>query len=190
MCHEKRGLRGTEKGAKGMKSLQMKKIGERESKVSASAELPRVRAFLVRRRATVNVWKAESSDWLILQLLKTFNTGWGKGQQIWQLPPEMQKLVRIEPDLPSAVIQILYEKFLRFGKGKKNWVSLESEVQEYHEEICSIAGSVKNKQYWKAHERVCVCMILVWFLQEKRGQKFIQSLASIWTFQRWAELNL
>lgn len=48
------------------------------------------------------------------------------------------------------------------GLEKKNWVSLEAEIQEYHEEICSsITGSVKNKQYWKAHERVCVCVILV-----------------------------
>lgn len=96
--------------------------------------------------------------------------------------------------MPSANIQTLYGiewKMSQVWKRKRNWVSLEVEVQEYHEEICSsIIGSVKNKQYWKAHERVCVYVIPVWFLQEKRGQKFIQSLTSIWTFQSWAELNL
>lgn len=113
-------------------------------------------------------------DWLTLQsLMKIFNAGWEKGQQGWQSSPEMQKSIRIKRDLPSAIIQPLYGvewKTLQVWKrkGKKNWVSLEAEIEEYCEEICSsITGSVKTKQYQKAHERVCVCAILVWFLQGK-----------------------
>lgn len=60
------------------------------------------------------------------------------------------------------------------GLEKKNWFSLEAEIQEDQEEIySSITGSVKNKQYWKAHERVCVCVIR--FLQENR----VKSLSKV-----------
>lgn len=124
--------------------------------------------------------REESKTWclgnkisvLILQLfMKIFNTGWEKSQQTWQLFPEMRKSVRIELDLPSANIKTLYGKEWKIPqvwKRKRNWVSLEVEVEEYNKEICSsITGSVKNKQYWKADERVCVCVIPVWFLQEK-----------------------
>lgn len=134
--------------------------------------------------SSIYVWKivSLSLDWLILQpLMKIFNAGWEKGQQGWQSSPEMQKSIRIKLDLPSAIIQPLYGvdwKTLQVWKrkGKKNWVSLEAEIQECCGEIwSSITGSVKTKQYQKAHERVCVCVILVWFLQG-RGVKSLSKV--------------
>lgn len=194
MCYEKRGLRGTEKGAKGTKSLQMKKIGEIESKVSASAELPRVRAFLASERATVNVWKARSSDWLILQLLmKIFNIGWGKGQQIWQLPPGMQKPVRTEPDLPSAIIQILYgiewKTFEVWKKKEKLGESGSRSTGVKWGNLFCCWLSQKQAVLESSWESLCLYDSSL-TPTRKRGQKFIQSLASTWTFQCWAELNL
>ena len=136
-----------------------------------------------------------SLDWLILQpLMKIFNTGWEKGQQRWQLSPEMWKSVRTEPDLPSAIIQALYRiewKTFQVWKRKEK-------PGEFGSRNTGVSWGNLFFYYWlgqkqavleSSWESLCLCDSSL-ISRRKRGQKFIRSLTSIWTFQCWAELNL
>lgn len=136
-----------------------------------------------------------SLDWLILQsLMKLFNTAWAKGQKRWQLSPEMQISVMIELDLPSAIIQTLYgiewETF-QVWKRKEN-------LREFGSRNTGVSWGNLFFYYWLSQkqavlesswESLCLCDSSL-ISTRKRGQKFIRSLTSIWTFQCWAELNL